>query len=704
MIVKKPQTTPPDGWVRPEKIRTHPFHPSYPWFIFPPSPHQTHLSGEENAMKSVNPLIPSFLILLFLLLTSCATPPTTPGSGYVRPPDAAAQATLGARQAEDAAATYEAAMQATQVIVQSTEQARAQATATAVTAATGTALSATSTAADLSVRGTQIALIAIETGHAMAAAATGTQQAAFGQAEMTAQAIHMANAQMLQDAERQRLAAQQQRQELLNATIPYVMVVLALAVLVLTGLFAYLMIRSRNPILHVEHLGAKIAIVPTANGSYAPLPGLTIEQMGQRALPAPAPALAEAAPQHNRQASWAMFSQHRDPTTVPIGVNSDTGAPVFLNREHNPHLLIAGTTGAGKTTAGLAPFVAGSWRNQCHVIVINGRGSDFAPFADQPNITLWPTRRPLELLEPLAHFLTLLVEEMYRRDVVLARQGARSWSQLPPEARESGELLIAIDEFLTIVGAAQEAAELARLARDGEAAKALAYQATVLWLRLIALTNEGRKYGIYLAVTMTDPTRETIGSHGMRLRRQMATIGFRMNSPASSRAFLDVSGAEGLASGSAGLPNGRFVYNISGQVGTAVGFLPDRQALRHFLASHPVPVNPLPEPLARVVAQMGHAPYAPSPSIPVLPGHPQIPPSSGIYPMSSLTQAELDGQLLRPYLAEMRSLNAAGCLLSDVSGRPSGQLLRERLKPALLWLAEVEQNADAARLLERFTE
>jgi hypothetical protein len=117
-----------------------------------------------------------------------------------------------------------------------------------------------------------------------------------------------------------------------------------------------------------------------------------------------------------------------------------------------------------------------------------------------------------------------------------------------------------------------------------------------------------------------------------------------------------------------------------------------------------VPVNPLPEPLARAVAHLNHAPYAAAPSIPVLSGHPQISPSSGTFSVSSLTQAEMDGQLLRPYLAEMRSLNAAGCLLSDVSGRPSGQLLQERLKPALLWLAEVEQNADAARLLSRFTE
>ncbi|HUM68190.1 MAG TPA: hypothetical protein PLK31_05020, partial [Chloroflexota bacterium] len=235
---------------------------------------------------------PSLLFLLFLLLTACAAPPATGGiSGGINspPPAPALQATLGARQAQDAEATYDAAIAATQAVFQATEQAHSQATGTAVAAVTQTAVSATSTAADLSLRGTQIALVAVETQNAIIAAATGTQQAAAAQAEMTAQAIHMGNAQMLQEAERQRLAAQQQRQETINAALPYLLAAFALAVIILTGLFAYLMVRSRNPVFHVEHLGAKIAIVPTANGSYAPLPGLLAlpgNQPATRALPA----------------------------------------------------------------------------------------------------------------------------------------------------------------------------------------------------------------------------------------------------------------------------------------------------------------------------------------------------------------------------------------------------------------------------------
>lgn len=353
-------------------------------------------------MRNYQTFLLTLTLFLFFLMTACANQPAgaggAPGS-LIAPPDPAVQATLGARQAQDAAATYNAALYATQVVIQATENARSQATGTAVSAATGTAAAATSTAAGLSARGTQIALVAIETGHAVSIAATGTHQAAAVHAEMTAQAIHMGNAQMLQEAERQRLAAQQQRQETINAALPFLLAAIALAVVILVGLFAYLMVRSRNPIYHVEHLGTKIAVVPLPNGSYAPLPGLPTLPGNNptiRALPAatissaaaPSIMTTAALPQRSPRASWQMFIHHQDPATVPIGVNERTGQPVFLNRLHNPHLLIAGTTGAGKTTAGLAPFVAGNWGNQAHVVVINGRGSDFAPFAGQPNLTL----------------------------------------------------------------------------------------------------------------------------------------------------------------------------------------------------------------------------------------------------------------------------------------------------------------------------
>lgn len=82
---------------------------------------------------------------------------------------------------------------------------------------------------------------------AIGAAATATYKAVAVQAEMMAQAIHMDNARMLQEAKRQRLDGQQQRQETINAALSYPLAVFALAVVIIAGLFAYLMVR-RHPV------------------------------------------------------------------------------------------------------------------------------------------------------------------------------------------------------------------------------------------------------------------------------------------------------------------------------------------------------------------------------------------------------------------------------------------------------------------------
>jgi hypothetical protein len=648
---------------------------------------------------------------MVMVLAGCATPPATggqPQSALVPPSNPAVNATIAARQAQDAAATYDAAIAATQAVIQTTEQARVAATGTSEAIATGTAVAATSTAADLSVRATEIALVAVQTQNAIVAEGTATRQAAMVMAEMTAEAEHMQNVRMLREAEQNRLLAEQRRREMWNEAIPFAVGVFLIICMTTAGLFSYLMIRSRNPVYHVEHMGNRIAIVPDGRGGMSPLPMLAGNSMSTLALPAPQqPVVASGieAPKRLPRASWTMFMRHADPDTVPIGVDIENQMPVFVNRSQNPHLLVAGTTGAGKTASGLVPFVAGNWRNSTHVVIINGRGSDFAPFANQPNLTVWPALRPLALIEPLAQFLDAVVSEMHRRDSVLARTGARNWSELPQAMGESGEILIAIDEFLTIVGAAKEAAELARLSGEHDTAKDLTFQATIMWLRLINITNEARKYGIFLAVSMTDPTKDAAGEHGMRLRRQMATIGFRMNSAAASRTFLDVGKQDGYASGSVGLPNGRFIYNINGRTGEAVGFYPGRGDVGALLDSTRVRPNELPDSLQGLVV--------PTPAIRVMSDRVQVqagapvvnlPPAPPVVQQPvqpQMTQAEMDGRRLLPYLREFRTVNAAGTFLSDESSeRPSGQFLDGRLYPALEWLAQ-QGNTDADRLLKR---
>jgi hypothetical protein len=68
-----------------------------------------------------------------------------------------------------------------------------------------------------------------------------------------------------------------------------------------------------------------------------------------------------------------------------------------------------------------------------------------------------------------------------------------------------------------------------------------------------------------------------------------------------------------------------------------------------------------------------------------------------------VSQAEQDGRKLDGRIQEISSLNAAGVLLSDdVTERPSGQFLQERLRPALEWRAQQLGCEHAQRLLMRY--
>ena len=77
------------------------------------------------------------------------------------------------------------------------------------------------------------------------------------------------------------------------------------------------------------------------------------------------------------------------------------------------------------------------------------------------------------------------------------------------------------------------------------------------------------------------------------------------------------------------------------------------------------------------------------------------PPQFNLPPRAS--QAERDGRRLEREIKKATSLNAAGLLLADdVSEKPSGQFLQERLRPALEWRVRELRCEDAQRLLDRY--
>ena len=532
---------------------------------------------------------------LALALAACATPPGSggyqpdPGQMLSQAQTAVARAT-GTQQAA-AAATYEANMRGTAEAVS-----RQQATAEVVTA-TAAAATATRAAinADLEVRATQLALEAI------AGQQTREHQATAAALEQ----IAAAEALLLRDHEaelanrRRQEAIALQRQQVMVYVAP-VLWFLGLDGLVFLGWQVILWQRQRNRVV-VERVNGRD--VPfTIGENIRVLPGRVLSD--SLALPPPTAPIETAVPVATHPADWSKFIGWSRPVELPLGaILRDGRRPaLILDRNRHPHVLAAGTSGSGKSVGFALPYVLGMWGQNAHVVVVNARGSDFHALQNLPNVTFFPNLEPLRLIEPLADFLDIIHQEGLRRDAVLRQHNAPSWRQLPPAAGESGEILIFIDEFLTLVKAGslwklqiRQEPQVSSSERREQMAR-VDYLVDLMWAGLTNVASVNRKHGIHLAVTMTDPTENVLGPYGMELRRQCVRLAFPMESAAASRAFLEVGKDEGYPRGSVGLPVGQFIAAFAGQIVQAATFHPTPGDVSRFAQAKLPGIRPFPLP------------------------------------------------------------------------------------------------------------
>ncbi len=163
------------------------------------------------------------------------------------------------------------------------------------------------------------------------------------------------------------------------------------------------------------------------------------------------------------------------PITAVLGLDQE-GTPLLL-RLPSPnvaHVLLAGTTGSGKTVLArtiIASLALHNSQRQLQLVLIDPKGRGFLPFAKLPHL-LGPVLTQTDQILPL---LQRLVTEMERRDA---------------EQRSDPHLVVVIDELADLLQAA---------GRETEAA-------------LTRLAQRGREAGIHLIACTQKPTAAVIGS------------------------------------------------------------------------------------------------------------------------------------------------------------------------------------------------
>ncbi len=219
---------------------------------------------------------------------------------------------------------------------------------------------------------------------------------------------------------------------------------------------------------------------------------------------------------------------------LPIALGQDVdGKPYVANLSKMPHLLVAGTTGSGKSV-GINSFIMSLLFNfrpdEVKFVMIDPKGNEFNIYEGIPHLLL-----PVVVdSKKAAKSLMWAVNEMEDRFKKLAENMVRDIESYNLKVDSINRNLASEDHYMSrmpyIVVVIDEFADLMMVAgKDVEIA-------------VSRIAQKARAVGIHLIVATQRPTRDVVT--GLIKGNLPVRIGFRVASSLDSRTILDCNGAE----------------------------------------------------------------------------------------------------------------------------------------------------------------
>ncbi|MFB1344643.1 DNA translocase FtsK [Helicobacter pylori] len=220
-----------------------------------------------------------------------------------------------------------------------------------------------------------------------------------------------------------------------------------------------------------------------------------------------------------------LFQKSSSPLTLALGKDI-VGNPFITDLKKLPHLLIAGTTGSGKSVGVNAMILSLLYKNppdQLKLVMIDPKMVEFSIYADIPHLLTPIITDPKKAIGALQS----VAKEMERRYSLMSEYKVKTIDSYNEQAPSNGVeafpyLIVVIDELadLMMTGGKEAEFPIARIAQMGRAS------------------------GLHLIVATQRPSVDVVT--GLIKTNLPSRVSFRVGTKIDSKVILDTDGAQSL--------------------------------------------------------------------------------------------------------------------------------------------------------------
>ncbi|MBI5150882.1 MAG: DNA translocase FtsK [Candidatus Omnitrophica bacterium] len=254
-------------------------------------------------------------------------------------------------------------------------------------------------------------------------------------------------------------------------------------------------------------------------------------------------------------------AQVKSKLTLSLGKDI-AGKPMVADLAEMPHLLIAGTTGSGKTVCvnGLImSMILSASPDEVKFVMIDPKMVELAQYNDIPHL-LSPVVTDPQKAAAALHWVVGEMESRYR---TLSKEGVRNLQGYNARGHKMPYIVVIIDELADLMQVSAKAVESA----------------------ITRIAQLSRAVGIHLVLATQRPSVDVIT--GVIKANFPARISFKVASKVDSRTVLDMNGAESLLGkgdmlfikpGDAKPTRGQCSYVRDDEIQRVIRFIKDQQA------------------------------------------------------------------------------------------------------------------------------